>query len=201
MSKNDAGGASDPKVGDEGKDIKDTVSRETYTRAMDELKTLQRQFRAIEDEKKVQNEQKLKEQNEWKTLAEQKEIELKAKSGELDELKTSLLDSVKLSAFQKHLGGKLRSDKYFDFVETDKIAYNPETRKVDEASVKAVIASFLKEHSHLVEFKGGKLPENAAKGGFDGSKKSSGEKLIEEMDVSELESYILRKSQDGSIKF
>lgn len=202
MSTKDVGGADDSdKAGGKSDDkSKDTVAYSTYQKTLDEAKELKRKLKEFEDLQKSESEKKLKEQNDWKTLAEQKEAQLSEKSKELDDYKKNLLDSLKISAFNRTLGGKLRRDEYIDFVDLDKIAYNPETKKVDTESVKTVVASFLKEHGHLVEFKKGTLPNESAQGLGKGSVGSSG-KPVSQMSAAEYEAEVLRKVQSGEIKF
>lgn len=177
---------------------KSSVSYETYSRTVDEVKNLKAKVKEFEDQQNSAKEANLKAQNDWKALAEAKENQLKELQSKFDGLNNSLTDSIKLSAFQKNLGGKLRSEEYFDFVDTDKIVYNPETKKVDEASVKAVVAEFVKKHSSLVEFgTKGKLPNEAARG-TDG--RFAAKKSIEEMTAPELEQHILEQHEAGLLK-
>lgn len=138
-------------------------------------------------------ESKLKEQNEWKTLAEQKEKEAAEEKARRAELESTILESVKLSAFQKHLGGKIKDDAYYQFVDTEKIAYNPETKRVDEQSVKDVVADFVKRHSSLVEFSKGRMPNEAA------SSVKTSSKSTEDMSTEELKEYIKVLHSRGAI--
>lgn len=200
MSKKEVGGADDLNGGaDSDKDKKDVVAYETYKKTVDEVKSLKERLKAIEDEKKVITEKNLKEQNDYKTLYEQKETALKDATSKLENFQKDLTDSIKISAFNKHLGGKLKHDDYIDFVELEKIVIHPETKKVDPESVKTVVASFLKSHSALVEVKRGNMPQNHANG-MDG-KRASGQKGIAEMSSAELEADIVRRVQAGEIKF
>lgn len=191
------GGAGDQNSGATSDKEKNTVAHETYVKVMDELKETQRKLKEIQDKSKITEEQKLKEQGDWKTLAESREKQVK----ELEEKNTSteqaINDSIKLNAFQKFLGGKLKSDKYFDFVETSEIAFDPTTRKVDEASVKLVVAKFLKEHSSLVDF--GKKPGMPMDTKLD-VKISDGKKSTADMTAKELEQHIIELGRKGLIK-
>lgn len=195
-----AGGAGDQNSGaNSDKDGKGTVSYDTYSKVMDELKATQRDLKSLKDNQTKTNEEKLKEQNDWKTLAESRDAQLKELNEKFSSTEQAIHDSFKLSAFQKHLGGKLKSDKYFDFVETSKIAFDPETKKVDEASVKSVVAAFLKEHRDLVDF--GKKPgmPNVANSG-DKKVITDGTKTVEQMTPTELREHILNLAKKGLIK-
>lgn len=203
MSKNDGAGGTDPNSGGAGSDdkSKDTVSFATYSKVMDELKALQTKAKTFEDEKKASEEAKLKEANDWKKLYEQRDTELKETKESLTSFQKNLNDSIKISAFNRHLGGKLKNDSYIDFVKLEDIAINPETRKVDAESVKKVVASFLKEHSPLVEFKGGgKLPGDSANGLGPKGASSSG-KTVTQMSTSELEADIIARVKSGEIQW
>lgn len=192
-------GGSNQNVGDDsGKGGNQTVAYETYVKAMDDLKETQRKLKEIESKTQSEIETKLKEQGDWKALAESRELKIKELETNLNSTTSAITDSIKLNAFQKHLGGKLKSDKYFDFVETTKIAINPETKKVDEQSVKSVVAEFLKEHSHLVDF--GKKPGMPRETKDDSKKISNGQKSLEEMTSAELEAHIIKLNEQGLIK-
>lgn len=201
MSDNtNTGGAGDQNSGGagSGEGGKGSVSYETYSRTMDELKSLKGEIKTLKEQGQKSHEDKLKEQNDWKALAEAREAKVKELESKNSNIEESIADSIKLNAFQKHLGGKLKSDKYFSFVDTAKIVLNPETKKVDEDSVKAVVASFVKEHAHLVEF--GKKPGMPRDSKEDTTKISNGKKSVEQMSAKEMEEHILDLAKRGLIK-
>lgn len=185
MSEQSKGSAEDLPISDVVDKSQDKVAYETYKRTIGELKTAQAKLKELEASTTQANENKMKEQNEWKALAESKEKSLLETTSKLNELESTILDSIKLNAFQRHLGGKIKDDAYYQFVDTDKIAYNPETKRVDEESVKLVVADFVKKHSSLVEFKAGKMPNEAAV-----STVINGAKKIEDMSSEELAKHI-----------
>jgi hypothetical protein len=172
----------------------DKVAYETYLKVLSEAKNAKEKLRLLEASAQEMNDNKLKEQNEWKALAESKEKSLLETTSKLNHLESTILESVKLNAFQRHLGGKIKDDAYYQFVDTDKIAYNPETKRVDEESVKSVVADFVKRHSSLVEFKGGKMPNEAAS-----NSRITTEKKIEDMTTLEVEQYIKKLHLSGAI--
>lgn len=196
---NQAAGGGDQNSGaNSGKGENQTVSYETYSKTVDEVKSLKAKLKEIETKSQTEIEAKLKEQGDWKTLAESKDAELKTLKQTLQSNEEAITDSIKLGAFQKHLGGKLKSDQYYSFVDTSKIAINPETKKVDEASVKQVVQDFIKEHSHLVDFKKNtKLPNDAK---IEGGKGGAGKPDISKMTPAEYEKYILDLAAKGLIK-
>lgn len=188
MSESNAGSAStqESSGSTETKD-QDKVAYETYKRVLSEAKKYKDQLKALEEERNKANEQKLKDQNEWKTLAESKAAEAEKLSSLLKEQEQSIVNGMKYQEFEKHLGGKLKNKDYATFIEFDKIAFNPETKRVDDESVKAVVSQFVKQHSHLVEFGSGKMPNEAA------STASFGPKKPEEMSKKELEEFLLKR--------
>jgi hypothetical protein len=175
-----------------------TVAYDTYKKAMDDLKETQRKLKEIETKSQSEIEAKLKEQGDWKALAESREAKVKELEQRVNGTEAAITDSIKLSAFQKHLGGKMKSEKYFDFVDTNQIAINPETKAVDEMSVKSVVAEFLKEHRDLVDF--GKKPGMPRETKDDSKKISNGVKTVDEMSSAELEKHILDLASKGLIK-
>lgn len=170
--------------GDVENQSKDKVAYETYRRSVSSEKSLREELRILKEEKEKTSNDKLKEQNEWKTYAEQQEKKAIEESTRREQLESTILESVKLNAFQRHLGGKIKDDAYYQFVDTDKIVYNPETKRVDEESVKSVVSEFVKRHSSLIEFKSGKMPNEAPKQDFLGPKK------VSEMTSAELEAEL-----------
>lgn len=159
-------------------------SVEAEKKARERANELEKRLKDIETRDQQANDNKLKEQNEWRALAESKEKAYLETSAKLADLETTILDSVKLSAFQKHLGGRIKDDAYYQFVDTNSIAYNPDTKRVDEESVKSVVADFVKRHSSLVEFRSGKMPNEAASNATFSSKK------VEDMSKDELANHI-----------
>lgn len=168
-------------------------SVEAEKKARERANELEKRLKEIEARDLQANDNKLKEQNEWKALAESKEKAYLEVSSKLNELETTILDSVKLSAFQKHLGGRIKDDAYYQFVDTNSIAYNPDTKRVDEESVKSVVADFVKRHSSLVEFRGGKMPNEAASSAKFSSKK------VEDMTKDELANHIKELHSQGKL--
>jgi hypothetical protein len=179
--------------GIEEKTQKDKVAYETYQRTLAEAKKAKAERDVLLAEKQAMSDNKLKEQNEWKQFAEQKEKEAADEKAKRAELESTILDSLKLSAFHKHLGGRIKDDAYYQFVDTDRITYNPDTKRVDEESVKVVVADFVKRHSSLVEFKSGKMPNEAA------SNVTISSKNIEDMTSQEIEQQIKALHSMGRI--
>lgn len=142
----------------------DKVAYETYRRVLNEAKKLKDQLKLVEEEKVKTHEQKLKEQNEWKALAEAKSAQAENLEKAYKDLNDQVVNGMKFQEFEKHLGGKLKDRAYATFVDFDKIVMNPETRRIDDESVKGVVSNFVKQHSHLVEFyNGSRMPNEAAK--------------------------------------
>jgi len=182
MSTENAGSASTQESsGQSENQTNDKVSYDTYRRVLSEAKKLKEKLSALEEEKAKTHEQKLREQNEWKALAEAKAAEAEKLKSLYTETQEQIVNGLKYQEFEKHLGGKLKSQEYATFVPFEKIVINPETRRVDEESVKSVVAEFVKQHPVLVEFNtGARLPNEAAKAAHVGSKP------LDEMSSSEI---------------
>lgn len=161
-TENAASGTSQDSSGTSENKSNDKVAYETYVKAIGEVKKLKDKLKDLESQAQSSNEEKLKEQNKFKDLADIYKKQLDEKNAKLEEQDKAITNGLKYQEFEKHLGGRLKNKDYATFVEFDKIVINPETQMVDESSAKSVVASFVKEHSHLVEFKSGKLPNDAA---------------------------------------
>ena len=180
----------------ETRTVNGVVKYETYDKVLTEAKKLKEKVKEYETVLQQSQEQKLKEQNEWKALAEQYKNKLDQTSSALQEQERSIVNGLKYHEFEKHLGGKLKNKDYATFIDFEKIILNPETKQVDEDSVKAVASDFVKQHSSLVEFQAsGKLPNQAASNYIPSSTKS-----VNEMNSQELQKHILKLAELGKIK-
>lgn len=174
----------------------DKVAYSTYSRVLSEAKKSKDRLEQLEKQLATEKESKLKEQNEWKTLAELKAKEAAELAEKLSERDRALQDGLKYEAFSRHLGGKLKHSSYANHIDFSKIVINPETGAIEENSVKSVVAEFVKDHAALVDFgSNGKLPNAAAK-----SAAVTGEKSVAEMSKEELEKQILEQWKLGKIK-
>jgi hypothetical protein len=195
MSESNAGSAApqESSGSTEKETLQDKVAYETYRRVLAEAKKFKDQAKLLEDEKNKNLESKLKENNEWKALAEAKAAQVESLEKAYREQNEQIVNGMKYQQFEKHLGGKLKDQDYVTHIDFDKIVINPETKRVDDESVKVVVSEFVKRHSHLVEFQNGKrMPNEAAiSGGF------SGEKNIDKMNAKELEEYIKSQYKAG----
>lgn len=194
MSTESAGSASTQESSGQPENVQasDKVAYDTYRRVLNEAKKLKEQVKLYEEEKNKSHENKLKEQNEWRALAETYQQQLHEKTKILQDQEQSIVNGMKYQEFEKHLGGKLKNKDYATFIEFEKIVMNPETKRIDEESVKGVVANFVKQHSHLVEFQGGaRLPNEASKGS------SIVGKSTREMTAAELKEFILKQAEAG----
>jgi hypothetical protein len=195
MSESNAGSAApqESSGSTEKETLQDKVAYETYRRVLAEAKKYKDQAKLLEDEKNKNHESKLKENNEWKALAEAKAAQVESLEKAYREQNEQIVNGMKYQQFEKHLGGKLKDQDYVTFIDFDKIVINPETKRVDDESVKGVVSEFVKRHAHLVEFQSGKrMPNEAAiSGSF------SGEKNIDKMNAKELEEYIKSQYKAG----
>lgn len=198
MSDQNGSGAANQNVGDvtDAKSSGDVVKYETYNRVLSEAKKLKEKVKEYEAASQNLQEQKLREQNEYKQLADTYKQQLEGIKSKFEDQEKSIINGLKYQEFEKHLGGKLRDRDYATFVDFEKIVLDPETRKVNEDSAKAVAAEFIKRHASLVEFGStAKLPNQAAS-----SASVSGGKDVSKMTPKELEEYIVEMNKLGKLK-
>lgn len=177
-----------------GEQQEDKVAYSTYKRVLSEAKKFKELAENLSKQTEAERKQKLKDQNEWKAIAELNEQKLEVAQKELDEKNKAIEDGLKYSEFQRHLGGKLKHGSYVNHIDFNKIIINPETGMVEESSVKGVVNDFLKDHSSLVDFgQKARLPNAAANGGVIGSKS------VEQMTSTELQDELRRLAQTGRI--
>ena len=165
---------------------KDVVSHESHKKLLAQRKADQEKLRAMQtrlqeleakeaDIAKKESELeeiKLKSEGNWKALLESRESALK----KLEEKNTELLgitkgyekkytDAYKINAFKDAIGGDLKLPDYYSFVDTEKMAIDPETGAIDVDSVKNYANEFVSKYKDLISFKKGKLPGEAASTG------------------------------------
>lgn len=178
MSTKDSSGIND-NVGDvdankevlDNKVYQDMLSKEKKLR--DRLKTQEtdmatlRSTLAERDAKDLEEEEKrLKENDQWKELAQKKEIEAKEATARATQLAEDFIDVQKLSAIQSKLPGKLKKSEYMRHLPTDKIIVE-EDGTLNVESIEMAANDFLETFgSDLLNLKnGGGLPNDAARGG------------------------------------
>lgn len=172
----------------------DKVAYETYKRVLSEAKKLKEQVKQFEEQQSKSQEAALKEQQQWKALYEQREKEAKSLKEELAREKEAANNGIKLSVFERVLGGKIKHEDYYTHVPWNQMVINPENGKVDEESVKLAVSEFTKKHSHLVEYSTGKMPNAAAaRVNFQG-------KSPDQMTKEELEQHIINLGKAGRLK-
>jgi hypothetical protein len=179
---------------DSVKGEKNSVSYETYLRVLNEAKKAKEENKLFKAEEEKRKEQSLKEQNEFKTLYESANAKFEAERLARVQLEESVNNGLKISAFEKAIGGKIKNSEYYQLIPFDKIPFNPETKKVDEEGAKLVASEFLKAHSSLVEFQTGKMPNVAGSGA-----KNLGDKNLETMTPEEMRIYIKNLASTGAI--
>jgi len=133
----------------------DVVHRKAYeevTKDMlkykSERKELQARLNEIETQMKAAEEQKLKDNEKWQQLAEQKEKELEHLKQQTLAEKNRYLDSVKRNALKNELGGKI-NEAYLVHADINSIEFN-EDGTLNPESVAAVANKFREDHSTLI---------------------------------------------------
>jgi hypothetical protein len=150
-------------VGD-NQEKKDFVAYETYQKTLAQEKAAKEKLREYETRFKQIEETKLKEEGEYKKIAEIRAEEARKEKQRADSLEKDMNDTWKLQAFFEKLPGNLKSNDYLTHVDIDSIVLDPETRQVEMASIEKVVNSFMEKHSGLVDIKKSSgLPSEAAK--------------------------------------
>ncbi len=130
-----------------------------------EKKAVQRRLDLLEKEKKDAEVKALKDKDDWKTLAEQREADLQAANEKLSKKETEDRDRAKLAAVLDAVGGRV-DRKYWGLIDIDQVAVNPETGEVDKTSATKYANVFKSEHGILIKtVKGDGIVKDAPKGG------------------------------------
>ena len=134
------------------------------------LESVRAQSVEVESAKAEAEEAKLREKGEYGVLLKQREERLKqleeelaSKENEIGSYKGAMTNFKKAAAFERELGGKLKKDSYWDHVDFDQIALNPEDGKIDSHSLSKVANAFAEEYKELIDYgKVGNLPNGTA---------------------------------------
>jgi len=121
-------------------------------------------------------EERLIKEGQFSTLLEQREARIselegtvEATLGEVKSRDTAITNFKKASAFQTALGGSLKKEAYWNHVDFDKIATNPETGGIDAHSLNMVVSKFTEDFGELVDFGNNpNLPNQTPAGGGSG---------------------------------
>jgi predicted RNase H-like nuclease (RuvC/YqgF family) len=120
----------------------------------------------------AKEEERLKKEGQFSTLLEQRESRIKELEDNLnntakkvEERDTAITNFRKAAAFERALGGKMKKDAYWDHVDFDSIALNPETGEIDSHSLRKTADSFIESFKELVDFgKSANLPNGTPSG-------------------------------------
>jgi hypothetical protein len=147
------------------------VDYQTYRRAMDDLQRWKREandalgkLASVSAEKEKAEREELAKQGEWQKLAESAQSKAKEWEEKYSTLNQTIVESRKAHAIASKLAGNLRPD-FFHLLDTDKVAYNPDTGEVEETSAVKAADEFAKRYPELILPKTtAAIPNDASKG-------------------------------------
>lgn len=156
--------------------VKANSTNERLLNQYKEVKGKYQSYKSKEEEamqaQKEMEEERLRKEGNFQVLLEQREHRIKELEENLSHTKQelgnkedSILNLRKASAFERELGGKLKNNKYWNMVDFNEIAINPESGEIDKDSLKAYAGDFVKSHKELVDFgAAGNLPNGSHNG-------------------------------------
>lgn len=136
-----------------------------------EAERLQSELASLKAQEQERKERELAEKGEWKKLVELRDNEVKTLQQRIAEVENeknhahgTLIDAHKLQAVCDKLPGRVKNPKYLQWINLDEVAFNPDTREIDEASVQLAVNAFMEEHKDLVDTSHvGRLPADYAR--------------------------------------
>lgn len=144
------------------------VAYDTYAKtlaqekkAKERLREMEERLKAFEDAEKAREMAEAEKKGEYQKIIESLRKENEAVKNEKEQYQKGLVDSMKLQALVDTIGGKFRHRDYMSFVDTDKIALDPDSGTIDELSLKEYAQEFVSTHKHLIDFGAKKLPNDA----------------------------------------
>ncbi len=120
-------------------------------------------FKAKEEEarksQRDKEEERLIKEGQFSTIIEQREQRIKELEEDLGKSKTevktkdtAIVNFRKAAAFERAIGGKMKKEAYWNHVDFDKIALNPESGEIDGHSLKQAADTFIEDFKELVTF-------------------------------------------------
>jgi len=179
MSENNPNGAGGAGTGDGGgaPPEKNSVSYETYSKAIDEVKGLKAKLKDYDEFKSQQEKEKadkeradLEKKGEFQKLLDLEREKNKKLENDLNSHNARENSRKKLSAVLSNLGGSV-DKKFFDLIEFDSVVLK-EDGTVDEYSVGKVVEKFKASYPEVIRGPdGNNLPNKAPNGAPNGSGK------------------------------
>lgn len=147
----------------------DKVAYETYQKALREKKNAQEKLTelssklaAYEAKLKQEEEVKLKEKEDFKSLLQLREKELGEFKAKYEQTQNAIVEGMKFNAFKKSLSGNL-DEAFYPLVDLSSIPTDPNTNLPDEASIKKAAQEFEQKYARIIEKpSNARLPNNAA---------------------------------------
>lgn len=137
---------------------KDRILEESkkYKEGFQTYKTKEEEARLAE---KNREEERLKKEGQFSTLLEQREQRIKELEGDVNTFKsevtsrdTAIVNFRKAAAFERAIGGKMKKEAYWNHVDFDSIALNPETGDIDSHSLRKAADGFIDGYKELLDF-------------------------------------------------
>jgi len=147
-----SGGTEQEEIQDVVKE-KDTVSYETYRKVLSEKKKLMEvrdEHEKLKAEVKSQHEARLKEQGDYKSIAEQYKAENEKIKNDLVKERQNKEDSLKLGALLEAIPGNVPR-KAWGLLDLDKIVIDPSTGHPDELSLQKAAKHFVDTFPELIQ--------------------------------------------------
>lgn len=118
-------------------------------KAKQEKRELEERLKKMEAQFQQQEQEKLEKNQEYKTLWERTQEELKAAREEKIRLETNIVKGTKRKAFDRELGKSLSKERYYDFVMFDDIIVEADGT-VNQESVRYAVNMFRENYRELV---------------------------------------------------
>jgi len=126
----------------------------------------------VDQQRRADEEARLIKEGQFSTIIEQREgrineleESLNSLKSEVDSRDTAIVNFKKAAAFERALGGKMKKDAYWNHVDFDSIAVNPENGSIDPLSLEKAANNFVEDFKELVDYgNAANLPNGAPKG-------------------------------------
>lgn len=142
------------------------AERKSKERILEESKKYKEGFQTFKSKEeearraeKAKEEERLKKEGQFSTLLEQREQRIKELEEDLSSTKsevnnrdTAITNFRKAAAFERSIGGKMKKEAYWNHVDFDAIALNPETGEIDPHSLRKAADGFIEDYKELVDF-------------------------------------------------
>jgi hypothetical protein len=152
----------EPVAQPENSETKSAIAYETHRKLLDEKKKIQAQLESFMSKEKEREETDARKRGDYEALLKARDEELAKERAQRQELDERISRGMKLTSVIEALGGQV-DQKWYKLIDTDEVAFNPDTGEIDKMTVARVAESLKRQWPEMVQ-RVTKFPAQAPQG-------------------------------------